>query len=225
MPEVHGGSSTGGAVGILGGTFDPVHLAHLALAHAALECLSLDRVLWIPAGQPPHRDCPGGTATHRLAMVQAAIAGEPRFELDASEVGSDAPSYSVHTLERLRCRFGDTVPLVLLMGADAFHGLERWYRWQELFALAHIAVATRPGFPLQDFTPTLAREYDRRRASHTGFAATPAGAIVTFELFAGTVSATEVRTELAAGATDDRLRQLLPKPVLDYIRQHKLYCP
>lgn len=209
-------------VGILGGTFDPVHRAHLALAQAALDRLGLAQVLWIPAGRPPHRAAPRTAAADRLAMVRAAIAGEPRFVLDASEADSSAPSYTVETLERLRRERGAAQPLVLLMGADAFRGLPGWHRWRELFGLAHLAVATRPGFPLANFAPELAVEYSSRRLASPEFV-TPAGGIVTFELVAGTVSATEVRGLVAAGAPDAQLVELLPAPVLDYIRRHHLY--
>lgn len=210
-------------VGILGGTFDPVHRAHLALAQAALDRLGLARVLWIPAGRPPHRAAPRTPAADRLAMVRAAIADEPRFVLDASEAVSAAPSYTVETLERLRRERGAAQPLVLLMGADAFRGLPGWHRWRELFGLAHLAVATRPGFPLADFAPELAAEFAARRLARPEFAGQPAGGIATFELVAGTVSATEVRGLVAAGAPDAQLLELLPAPVLDYIRRHHLY--
>lgn len=215
MPELS-------AIGILGGTFDPVHNAHLALARLALAKLGLAQVLWIPAGQPPHRSAPLAAPVDRLAMVAAAIAGEPRFVLDASEVASTAASYTVHTLKRLRQTFGASRPLVLLMGADAFRGLPGWHRWQEIFDLAHIAVATRPGFPLDSVDGPLAAEYSSRRPAITDFSS-PAGRIVTFELIAGTVSATEVRGLVAAGASTEKLAELLPPPVLDYIHQHSLY--
>lgn len=210
-------------VGILGGTFDPVHLAHLALAHAALDRLGLAQVLWIPAGRPPHRAAPRASAADRLAMVRAAIAGEPRFVLDNSEIASAAPSYTVNTLERLRGQYGPARPLVLLMGADAFRGLPAWHRWREVFDFAHLAVATRPGFPLAGFDPPLAAEYAARRSTNADFSGSPCGAIATFELVAGTVSATEVRELVAAGAPPEQLHALLPQPVLDYIRQNGLY--
>jgi nicotinate-nucleotide adenylyltransferase len=228
MPE------PGAPLGILGGTFDPVHLAHLALARAALDRLGLAQVRWIPAGQPPHRATPLSASEHRLAMVKAALADEERFTLDAGEVASAAPSYTVHTLERLRREVGPSRSLVLLMGADAFRGLSTWHRWQDIFALAHIAVASRPGFPLDDLPPPLAERYRQSRLHAGGdpaqcrratadFTAAPAGGIFPFELVAGTVSATEVRALIAADAPDERLRALLPAPVLDYIRQHQLY--
>lgn len=213
-----------GSLGILGGTFDPVHNAHLALAHAGLDRLNLTRVLWIPAGQPPHRPPPRAVPDDRLAMVHAAIAAEPRFALDASEVASTAASYTVHTLARLRAQVGPAQPLVLLMGADAFRGLTTWHRWLDIFTLAHIAVATRPGFPLDIFVPPLAAEVGARRIDHADtLAATPSGKIFFFELIAGTVSATEVRDLVAAAATPAQLGPLLPAPVLDYIYRHSLY--
>jgi nicotinate-nucleotide adenylyltransferase len=222
MPEAAGHAS--GPLGILGGTFDPVHSAHLALARVALESLQLAEVVWIPAGQPPHRDAPRAAPADRLAMVAATIAGEPRFLLDASEVASTAASYTVHTLLRLRAVHGPQRPLVLLMGADAFRGLPSWHRWQELFGLAHIAVATRPGFPLDVFAPPLADEVATRRdETPAGLANMPCGRIVFFPLVAGTVSATEVRGLLAADAPAEQLATLLPPPVLDYIQRHRLY--
>jgi nicotinate-nucleotide adenylyltransferase len=215
----------GAPLGILGGTFDPVHLAHLALARAALERLGIARVRWIPVGQPPHRAAPHASTAERLAMVRLAIAGEPRFVLDDSEAKRSAPSYTVHTLERLRRELGPGKPLVLLMGADAFRGLRSWHRWEDLLGLAHIAVATRPGFPLAALDAPLADMIGRCRLASADFSREPAGGIYPFQLVAGTVSATEVRTLIAAGAPDAKLHELLPAPVLDYIRQHHLYRP
>ncbi len=252
------GTVSNDAVGIMGGTFDPVHLAHLALARTALDRLGLAEVRWIPAGRPWHRDAPGASPADRVAMVRAAIAGEPRFVLDASEAEAGAPGYTVDTLARLRRELGPDRTIVLLMGADAFRGLAGWHRWRELFDFAHIAVATRPGFPLDEVPATLAAEFAARRL-HVGggpalrrpagtdqpegrrtprsggperserfdvvehFLRGPAGGIFPFELVAGTVSATEARTLLAAGAADEQLRELLPAPVLDYIRRNQLY--
>lgn len=213
----------GSPLGILGGTFDPVHLAHLALAHAALDRLGLAQVRWIPAGRPPHRASPQATPEDRLAMVRRAIAEEPRFELDDSEAKSSAPSYTVQTLERLRRKLGPARPLVLLMGADAFRGLRSWHRWEDLLGLTHIAVATRPGFPLAALDAPLADLLGRCRLARPDFSMEAAGGIVPFELVAGTVSATEARALIAAGAPDVQLLELLPAPVLDYIRQHHLY--
>ena len=210
-------------VGILGGTFDPVHTAHVALARTALAGLGLAQVLWIPAGQPPHRAAPQANADHRRAMVQQAIAAEPRFVLDDSEVRSTTASYTVHTLERLRSIHGAQLPLVLLMGADALQGLASWYRWRDILTLAHIGVATRPGFPFDKLPSPVAEVFARCRPAGVDFSQ-PAGSIVPFELSAGTVSATEVRGLLAAGAPREAFAGLLPPAVLDYILQHSLYA-
>lgn len=217
------GTAGNDALGIMGGTFDPVHRAHLALARAGLDRLGLGQVVWIPAGHPPHRAPPHATAEDRLAMVRLAIAGEPRFRLDDSEAKSALPSYTVETLERLRRHYGPERPLVLLMGADAFYGLPKWHRWEDILRHAHIAVATRPGYPLSGLSGPLADLFGRCRLPRADFSHSPAGGIHAFELVAGTVSATEVRALINAGAPDAQLLELLPPAVLDYIRQHHLY--
>lgn len=211
-----------GPLGILGGTFDPVHAAHLRLAEVAMRELGLAGVLWLPAGQPKHRATPAAAPEHRLAMVRAAIAGHPEFHVDETEIRSGEPSYTVPTLERLRQELGNSRPLVLLMGADAFLGLATWHRWRDLFGLAHIGVASRPAFALaaDAMSPELAVEWRARRAQAADLARAPAGAIVDFPLSAGTVSSTEVRSRLRQGLT---AVELLPAPVLDYIRRHRLY--
>jgi nicotinate-nucleotide adenylyltransferase len=210
-------------LGILGGTFDPIHTAHLRLAEEAVRQLRLGSVLWIPAGQPRHRATPAAAPEHRLAMVKLAVAGHSDYQVDDTEILSDVPSYTVPTLERLRGELGEERPLVLLMGADAFLGLATWHRWRELFRLTHIGVASRPTFALATETmpAELADEFRRRhRSQFTALATTPAGAIFSFPLAAGTVSSTEVRAKLRTGEAPDAL---LPAPVLDYIRQHRLY--
>jgi nicotinate-nucleotide adenylyltransferase len=210
-------------LGILGGTFDPVHTAHLRLAEEATRQLRLGGVVWIPAGQPRHRATPASDAEHRLAMVRLATAGHAGYEVDDTEVRSVEPSYTVPTLERLRRTHGEDRPLVLLMGADAFLGLTSWHRWRDLFRFAHIGIASRPAFALsaEAMPAELADEFRRRhRTQFTALATSPAGTIVTFPLSAGTVSSTEVRTKLRQGGEVD---ELLPAPVLDYIRHHRLY--
>jgi nicotinate (nicotinamide) nucleotide adenylyltransferase len=142
-----------GVLGLLGGTFDPLHVGHLRLALEAREALGLSALCLIPAGSPPLRALPHCAATQRLGMVERALAGMPGFSVDSGEVlaatDGAAPSYTVATLERLRRQHGAQRPLVLLLGADAFARLESWQRWRELFGLAHIAVATRPGHDIK----------------------------------------------------------------------------
>ncbi|HMA11917.1 MAG TPA: nicotinate (nicotinamide) nucleotide adenylyltransferase, partial [Steroidobacteraceae bacterium] len=122
-------------IGIFGGTFDPIHFGHLRLAEEMAEAIGLDRVLFIPAGQPPHRGAPRTAAAHRLEMVRRAVAGNPRFEADAREVNRLRPSYTVDTLNELRAELGNERPLWLLLGADAFLGLPSWHEWRRLFEL------------------------------------------------------------------------------------------
>ena len=210
-------------LGLFGGTFDPVHYGHLRLAEEARNSLGLDRVLWIPAGQPPHRSAPGTAARHRLEMVRLAIEGNPGFSLDQAEVLTAAPSYTVTSLERLRSLHGPKKPLVLLLGADAFAGLTGWHRWQDLFALAHLAVATRPSYPLESglLPPALENAFQTRLARDTqALGQAPAGKIVSFAITALDISATLIRGALTTAGS---ARYLLPDPVLDYIAEHRLY--
>ncbi|MGB2902012.1 MAG: nicotinate-nucleotide adenylyltransferase [Candidatus Dechloromonas phosphoritropha] len=211
------------ALGVFGGTFDPVHFGHLRLAEEAIDNLGLGGVRWIPAGQPPHRGAPEVTAQQRLEMVLRSTAENDRFSVDAGEVEAAAPSYTVHTLERLRGELGAGQSLVLLVGADAFAGLTTWHRWRDIFALAHVAVAHRPGFPvgIASLPHDLATEFgDRRLPDAAGLRVAPAGGIATFAMTQLAISATRIRNLLAAGHSP---RYLLPDGVLDYIRLHQLY--
>lgn len=212
---------SGSPLAILGGTFDPVHFGHLRLAEEAREALDLAGVRWIPAGRPPHRNLPRAAAADRLEMVRLAIAGNPRFALDDAEIESDTPSYTVLTLERLRMLHGKR-PLVLLLGSDAFLGLPTWHRWQDMFDLAHIAVATRPGFELaaEEMSAALAEEFAPRLGSAADLTGASAGRIVPFAMTPLAISASLIRARLAAGVS---VRYLLPDPVREYIQQQHLY--
>ena len=133
-----------GATGILGGTFDPVHNAHLAMARAALEHLGLDKVLWMPTGNPKYRAPARTSAHHRLAMLRLALEGEPRFAIDERELDPAHSGYTVDTLESLPFR------PVLLLGADQYAKLETWHRGRDIPALADLAVFARPGTAFRD---------------------------------------------------------------------------
>ncbi|MBI4740233.1 MAG: nicotinate-nucleotide adenylyltransferase [Betaproteobacteria bacterium] len=219
----------GKPLGVFGGTFDPVHFGHLRLAEEAADSLGLQRIRWIPAGQPRHREAenkaPQAGATHRLAMVRVAIAGNPRFQFDPAEADAARASYTVPTLERLRNSAGCGAhrPLVLLLGADAFAGLSGWHRWEVLLSLAHVAVAHRPGFPLDgaNLPAELADLYRLRRCdTPAALADTPAGLIVSFAMTPLAISATEIRARLTGGLS---ARYLLPDAVIAYIRANHLY--
>jgi nicotinate-nucleotide adenylyltransferase len=223
-----------GALGLLGGTFDPLHIAHLRLALEAREALGLAEVSLIPAGTPALRAVPQCAAVHRLAMVESAVAGIPGFSVDSGEVlaaaGNPTPSYTVATLERQRRQHGAQRPLVLLLGADAFARLESWHRWRELFELAHVAVATRPGHEIKVMRSgipgdgagetALDAEYSARCGNAADLAGAPAGRIVPFAITALEISASAIRRRLAQGLS---VRYLVPDAVLDYIETHQIY--
>lgn len=210
-------------IGIFGGTFDPIHFGHLRMAEEMADALGLERVLFIPAGQPPHRGAPRTSATHRLEMVRRAIAGNPRFELDARELRRPDPSYTVDTLTALRAERGNEQPLWLLLGADAFLGLPGWHEWRQLFVLANIAIAARPGARLQHpgaMPDELQHEVSQRQVV-AGSAAGPAGSVLLRQMTPLDISATAIRDTLARQGS---ARYLLPDAVLDYIHEHQLYA-
>jgi nicotinate-nucleotide adenylyltransferase len=136
-------------IGVLGGTFDPVHNAHLAMAGAALEHLRLERILWMPTGSPKYRAPARTPAHHRVAMLRIALAGEPRYAIDERELG---PSHSGYTVDTLKSLGGHPV---LILGADQYAKLETWHRWREVLELARIAVCARPGSEFRNGRATL----------------------------------------------------------------------
>ena len=212
-------------VGILGGTFDPIHFGHLRLAEELAQTLHLSGVRFVPSGTPPHRAQPRTPAAHRVAMVRLAVAGNALFTVDEREMRRSGPAYTFDTLTELRAELGTTIPVVLMVGADAFLDFATWHRWHELFGLAHIAVAHRPGFPVErwrDGMPQpLAREYAARLMQQPlAVHLAPAGGIAVIPFTALDISATAIRALVASGGSP---RYLLPDPVLDYIRSEGLY--
>ena len=211
-------------IGLLGGTFDPIHAGHLALAHAACDGLSLSELLLIPAAQPWQK----GAITdgvHRARMVELAIAADPRLRLERCELERGGPSFTIDTLRELRARFGADAPLVLIIGADQMQRFDTWRDWQSILQFSHLGVARRNDAVLV-LSYTLQAFYNQHwaRADQAGTRA--AGCVVEVEMVPHDVSATEVRTLLGAQpspARDARLAQTVPAPVLDYIRTHHLY--
>jgi nicotinate-nucleotide adenylyltransferase len=210
-------------IGLLGGSFDPIHVGHLQLARDAAEQLGLARVLFVPAGVAWQKG-PAAPAEHRARMVELSVAPEPRFALDRRELQRPGPSFTVDTLRQLRREVGERRPLVLLVGADQFGQLDTWSRWEQLIDLAHLGVADRPGHPA-DLKPALAT----LRNSHLGRAAElagrPAGILVQIAMTPVDCSSTRIRTllGLADSRADPSLSTMLAPGVLDYIRQHQLY--
>jgi len=191
-------------IGLFGGTFDPVHRAHVALAHAALDALALDTVRWVPTGQPWQKQ--GGRvvspAAHRLAMVQAAIAHEPRFVLSRIELDRPGPSFTLDTVRALQAAEPGHA-WVLLIGQDQYANLHTWAHWRELLALVELAVANRPG---------------PARAPHPDVLAHPHRMVPLPML---DISSTQIR---AAAAQGRDLVPMVPPEVARYIGQHRLYA-
>jgi len=213
-------------VGILGGTFDPIHYGHLRLAEEMRELAGLQQIRFIPTGNPPHRDAPQVSALHRSAMVKLAIADHPDFVLDEREVRRTAPCFTVDTLHELRSELGEAQPLCLLMGGDAFLQLHTWHQWEKLLELAHIVVGYRPGYTLEErihsAMPELRRHYQQRLCNVDFLSQHPAGGIAELAIPKLEISATLIRSRVAENRT---IRYLLPATVANYIYQHHLYAP
>lgn len=206
---------------VYGGTFDPIHNGHLAIARAARDALACT-VHLMPAGDPPHRAPPGADGATRAAMVALAIDGVPGLVLDRRELERAGRSYTVDTLAELRHELGPSKPLAWLVGADSLLGLPGWHRWRDLFALAHLVVAERPGSALDAALPAELADalQDRWTRAPAGLQSHPAGRVLRLHQPLSPVSATAVRARLAAGApTDD----WLPSDVAAFIHEKGLY--
>jgi nicotinate-nucleotide adenylyltransferase len=213
------------ALGLLGGTFDPIHYGHLELAREVRAALDLATVRLLPTGDPPHRGAPIASAAHRLAMVEAALAEYPGLEVDAREIERPGPSYTVVTLAELRNEAAAR-PLALIVGGDAFLGLPTWHRWRDIFDLAHLVVVARPGTTIDGvLPPVLVPEWNRRHTRDPQALLRPeGGAIVTQPITPHDISASAIRAELARGpAGVAAVRGLLPPAVLAYIGRNQLY--
>lgn len=196
-------------VGLLGGTFDPPHFGHLVLAMIAAERLDLDRVLFIPAGEPPHkRERPVSGATDRLLMTRLAIAGDPCFELSPLEVERPGISYTIDTVEQLAETYGDEVQLFLVMAVDSFTQIETWREPDRLLQLTEWVVGPRPGWPMPPRETLVERFGDRHVRIH----------IVSGPGLA--ISSSELRARVAEGRS---IRYLVPRAVEEHVTARGLY--
>lgn len=210
-----------------GGTFDPVHLGHIAIARAARDELQV-AVRLLPAADPPHRATPGADAEQRCEMLRLALGDEPgllldRRELERARRDPGVPSYTVDTLAELRAELGPTRPLAWLVGADSLLSLTSWHRWEHLLGLAHFIVAERPGIPLRDAVDGALGEALQGRWTDDvqRLFASAAGGVLRLQQPLRSESASEVRARIAAGGA---WRALLPPPVADYVATHQLYA-
>ena len=206
-------------IGILGGTFDPVHHGHLRIALDALEAVGLSQVRLIPLAQAVHRDQPAASAAQRLTMLQKAVAGHPRLLVDPREVERGGQSYMVDTLQSLREEHPDR-RLCLLLGTDAYNGFADWHRPERILQLAHLVVLRRPGYQPPE-NPILSRLGAKSRTEDPRqLAQTPAGLILFHTVTQLDIASSDIRQRLAEGRDPSFL---LPQPVLDYIRTEGLY--
>jgi nicotinate-nucleotide adenylyltransferase len=206
-------------IGIFGGTFDPIHFGHLRTAFELLQALRLAEVRLMPAGSPPHRGVPLCDAEHRLAMVRAAIVGQPGFVVDDREIRRDGPSYSVTTLRELRAE-APARPVCLIVGMDAFLGLPQWHEWRSLLELAHVVVAHRPGWaaPASGTLGELLAERGTARVEDLHEAV--AGRIHVRSVTPLEISSTDLRNLIVSGSDP---RYLLPDAVRAIIRDTGCY--
>ena len=206
-------------IGVLGGTFDPVHIGHLRGAVEVAEALGLDEVRLVPNFRPPHLETPYSSAQDRLAMVRLAARELPLLKVDSRELERDKPSYTLDTLESLREELAADDQLFLIMGWDAFCGLPSWHRWDELLDHCHILVMQRPDADSE--APEALRDLLAARNVNDPLALAGSSGQIAFVWQAPLgVSATRIRQFLASGRS---VRFLVPDAVLAYINAHGLY--
>lgn len=206
-------------MGLLGGTFDPVHDGHLATARAAQQALHLDAIWFVPSARPPHRpDSPRASEYHRVAMIRLAIAERAGWEVCELELRRQGPSYTYDTLRELQ---HDRLPsqIFFITGADAFAEIATWHRYPDLLDLAHFVVVARPGFSIERLrrrVPALAS----RMIEPADLAVCSTPRVILVEAETPAVSSTGIRERAAAGQS---LVNLVPSAVAAYIAQHDLY--
>jgi len=212
-------------IGILGGTFNPIHYGHLRMAQELADDLHMDAIRFIPAANPPHKNAVTISAEHRAAMVGLAIANNPQFMLDERELHRTGTSYSIDTLLSLRAELGDDTSLTLFMGSDAFTQFHTWHRWQEILQHCHIALVQRPhtnknqaGNPL----PKILEDFLHAHYTENGedLQSSAAGYITMRQVTALDISSTAIRTAFKQHVST---RYLMPDSVIDYIKNHQLY--
>lgn len=195
-------------IGLMGGTFDPIHFGHLFIAEEARVHCALDKVLWIPNRQPAHRE--GKTAylspQTRCEMVRLAIASNAAFELSLVEIERDGPSYAIDTLKYFRARFGEASELFFIMGADSMSDILTWHRGAELFELCQFIATSRPGYDLQEVKGKLSNEQQAR--------------VTWLEVPGLHIASREVRGRVTEGQA---IRYLTPDVVVDEIVRGNLY--
>ncbi|MCD6046238.1 MAG: nadD [Gammaproteobacteria bacterium] len=206
------------AIGIFGGAFDPIHYGHLRLALDFLQILNLSEVRFVPCKSPVHKDANIATPEQRLALLNLAIQNMPQFCIDDREIKRDTPSYMIETVKSLRADYPNT-SLCLLLGSDAFLGLDQWKDWQQLLDYVHIVVGLRAGTPFL-LNEVLSQFLAEKQEDTTDLEQKLNGSIYIQNISQLAISASDIRSQIAAHLN---VRFLLPDSVYDYIKQHQLY--
>jgi nicotinate-nucleotide adenylyltransferase len=207
------------AIGILGGTFDPIHFGHLRLALELHQAFDLESIQLIPCFQPVHRKQPVASPEERLSMVKRAIASEPALEVDDCEIKRKGPSYTIDTLIELRKKNPQS-PFCILIGIDAFLGFTSWHRWQDILDQAHLIVAHRPHYHLPHTGIVAKLMRDRLTEDTNIIHKKMQGCILLHPITALEVSATDIRKQIAMGKNP---RYLLPDNVYEFIKKRGIY--
>lgn len=214
--------ATGGpvpAIGLFGGTFDPVHYGHLRAALETKEQLGLDDFRLLPAGTPALRTSTFASAEHRLAMLQLAVADYSGFNVDDREIWRSGKSYMIDTLLEIREESG-SAPLMLVIGQDAANELDSWHRWRSIFSLAHLVVMQRPE-SVTGWRSELRQTIENRLVNSVApLRERPAGCVLPLTVTQLAISSTGIRASLSRGRSP---RYLLPDAVLEYIERNELY--
>lgn len=211
----------GARIGVLGGTFDPIHLGHIESARAARAALSLDRVIVIPSRVPPHRhQQPVASPYHRFAMTSLAVNGVEGLSASDLELCAPGPSYTADTLARLHAQGLAPLQIFFITGADAFAEIETWSRFPEVLELAHFVVIARPGYELDMLRGRLPQLAGRMTAASATSGSGGETGIFLVPARTPDVSSTEIRRRIAAG---ESLKGFVPAPVEWHIVEHRLY--
>lgn len=210
-------------IALLGGSFDPVHNGHVAMAHYVAVLLAPDEVRILPAGDPYQKPPLTASAEHRIAMLELALRDlRLPLTIDRREIDRKGPTYTIDTLRELRGELGTRASLTLTIGADQLQRLDTWRNWRALFDHAHLCVVSRPGYTTESakLPDEVRREFARRTASPAQLRGTPHGLTHIATALAVDTSSTQLRADLRAGKHPG---STLPPAVLDYIQQHHLY--
>ncbi|MDC1310899.1 nicotinate-nucleotide adenylyltransferase [Burkholderiales bacterium] len=213
------------SIGVLGGTFDPIHFAHLRLAEEVAETFALNTIRLLPSANPPHRKTPSASAKDRLKMVELALdSAHKTLTPDDRELTRVGKSYMVDTLKDIRAE-NPNASISLILGTDAFIELPTWHEWQRLFLLANVIVASRPRLPLSQLSGNLEKsltfEYEKRKCHDRNLLhSSTNGLIFTYEFTSLEVSGTALRKRIQSNQS---LKYLLPDNVINYIQTHNLY--